>query len=122
MPDINSLRLSPTLPSVQIGIDHNAGRIAEPPTWRVHSLSPLANSIDFLNNGDYDVGGEGEESGWEEGEGGAEGTHDSGEEGEDEGEGDDVDNDRDGGRWASLVCYSDTLNVFSFMRGTRIAF
>lgn len=111
-------------------MDQNAGRIVEPPTWRVRPLSPLAY---FSNNEgeDGDGGEEGEqEDGWEGGEGedgdGDEDTHGSGEEGEDEdedeGEGDDIDNGGDGGRWASLVCFSDTLNAFSLMCGTRIAF
>jgi hypothetical protein len=83
MPDINGLRLSPALPSAHIGIDQNAGRTVEPPTWRVHPLSPLAY---FSNNGgDDDDGGEEEEEegSWEggDGEGGDEDTHDSGEEG-----------------------------------------
>lgn len=126
MPDINGLRLSPTLPSVHIGADQNTGRIVEPPTWRVRPLSPLAY---FSNNGADDDGGEEEEEegswGEEDGEDGDEDAHDSGEEGEDEGEreGDDIGNGRDGGRWASLVCsFSDTLSTFLFMRGTRSAF
>jgi hypothetical protein len=124
MPDINGLRLSPTLPSVHIGIDQNAGHIVEPPTWRVGPLSPLAY---FSNNDGDDDGGEEEEEegGWGEGDGedGDEDAHDSGEEGADEGEGDDIHSGRDGGRWASLACsFSDTLSAFSLTCGTRIAF
>lgn len=108
MPDINGLRLSPTLPSVHFSIDQNAGRIVEPPTWRVRPLSPLANSDEFIIGGDDDDdGGEEEQGGWEWGEGEYrnEDTHENGEEDEGDDEGDGIDNDRDGdgGRWASLV-------------------
>lgn len=117
MPDINGLRLSPTIPSVDIGMDQNVGRIVEPPTWGVRALSPLAYSTGLSNN-DVD-GGEEEQDVWEEGVdedtyGDGEEREDEGDdEGEDEDDDDDIDDVRDGGRWAPLDRFSEKFDSLS---------